>query len=57
MVDGLNRRVPAEEQGKQFAPVRAAYHGLQADKHLLVEEAGSTSRPAARWVVDRLWRD
>jgi cephalosporin-C deacetylase-like acetyl esterase len=57
MVDGLNCRVPADVLEKRLAPARAAYHSLQADAHLLVEEVGHASRPAARWVVHRLLAD
>ncbi|HZT83732.1 MAG TPA: hypothetical protein VFA26_26110, partial [Gemmataceae bacterium] len=54
MVDGLNRRAPAELLGKAFGPTRDAYRAAAAADRLEIVSADDKEPEAARWLLARL---
>ena len=56
LVDGVNRRVSAEQLARTFAPARAGYESAKALDRLVIDAAGSQPSEAARWLLTQLRR-
>jgi hypothetical protein len=54
LVDGLNRRVPAERLASLLAPARAVYAAAGAAERLVLEAESQDSAATARWLVTQL---
>jgi hypothetical protein len=56
LVDGRNRRVPADRLAGIFAPTQAAYAAAGANERFALEADGNDPGPAARWLLAQLQR-
>jgi hypothetical protein len=54
LVEGLNRRVSADEAARTLAPARLAYRAAGVPERLSVEGAAPANSPVSRWLLDRL---
>jgi cephalosporin-C deacetylase-like acetyl esterase len=54
LVDGLNRRVTAENLSATYEQARAAYRNAKVDGHLELAEEALASRATAHWILDNL---
>jgi hypothetical protein len=54
MVDGLNRRVPAEALVRKYEVTRAGYRAANAAERLLIDPKASDGPPLARWLAAAL---
>jgi hypothetical protein len=54
LVDGLNRRLTAENLSKSYEPARAAYRDAKVDGQLELAEEALAPHAAAHWILDNL---
>jgi cephalosporin-C deacetylase-like acetyl esterase len=54
LVDGLNRRVKADDLTKTYQPAIAAYRSAMAEKKLLLMDKPATDTEAAKWLLEIL---
>lgn len=54
LVDGLNRKMPANEVAVAYAPAQQAYRAARAEKRLELAAEKTPSVPASRWLIHQL---